>query len=245
VLTSNWDGLSDSLIARFYPVRRNGGQWVAVPDAERVVACAVLTEASLEIALNWQSQFENTDTDSQFPSVTAGLQSGVPQQTIDAVLGSSAAGDALRSVANQFTGRSGITRLNSMQAFTGMPPVKITATAMLRAWSDPWKEVEQIFDQMALWALPVELARDASIIARLASADSSAAESLMPSLAPITVAMQYKNKIYSPLVIESITDPLDAPSDGDGHAVHKVFQIQLSTLTAIDRSDWNGRRINL
>ena len=65
---------------------------------------------------------------------------------VDAVMGKAKDGGAVQQKSNdllkQFEGRTGITKLNSTQVFTGMPPVKIQVTALLRAWRDSASEVE-------------------------------------------------------------------------------------------------------
>ena len=43
---------------------------------------------------------------------------------------------------------------------------------------------------------------------------------------------------YSPLVIESIGQPIDSAIDSDGRYVELLVPMTLCTLTAIDRDDW-------
>ncbi len=245
ILTSLWDGLSPHLVASIYQVRRGSSGWEALPDASRVVVKAVITEASMEVALGWQSRFEDSDTDSQFPTTAAALQAGYPQQLIDALLGDSSVGKSAKSIAGKFIGRTGITKLNSTQVFSGMEPVKITATLLLRAWKDPVSEVEKPFDQLMNWSLPVSLSTSGSVIGRIADSGAGLVETLMPSLAPIQIALDYKGRHYSPLVIESIGNPMDSPVDVNGNHVQMLIPVTMATLTAIDRADWAGSSIRI
>jgi hypothetical protein len=147
----------------------------------------------------------------------------------------------------KFEGRTGITKLNSTQVFNGMPPVKMQVKAIFRAWNDPVSEVEAPFSQLVSWALPVELAVSGPIGAVLDSIkeaiegkplDEAVAKAALPSVAPTKIAMVYKGRYYSPLVIESIGMPMDSGVDSNGNYVHMEVSMTLCTLTAIDRKDW-------
>lgn len=242
-LSSLWDGLNDHLIATFYVVEPTDSyEWTRSLSDETVVR-APLTDVTLEIDLNWQSPFEQAGPESAAPSLMAMLQSGQLQPVVDAVAGSR--GDISREskeYLNQFEGRTGITKLNSTQIFNGMQPARINATVVFRAWRDALTEVEEPFDQLMQWALPQELSRDGSIIARLAnSAKSDGSDHvgmLMPSLSPLKIGMTYKGRSFLPLVIESISQPLSSPINADGHFIEIRSQLTLCTLTAIDKNDW-------
>lgn len=248
-LTSRWDGLSDKLIASFYEVEKatDGEYWKRISSSP--VVKAPLTEANMEIALNWQSPFEQAGPESKAPALLAMLQSGALQPMIDAALGkakdgadASAAQKKAGAFVKQFEGRTGITKLNSTQVFNGMPPVKIQVTALFRAWIDPVDEVESPFEQLMQWALPVELSPDGSVLARMAQSakgEMGFIQALVPSLSPVKIAMHYKNRTFSPLVIESIGQPLNSPVDKNGNFVELVVPMTLCTLTAIDRLDWS------
>lgn len=62
----------------------------------------------------------------------------------------------------------------------------------------------------------------------------------MPSMSPTSIAMRYKGRVYSPLVIESIGMPLSSPVNSDGDFVQLAVPMTLCTLTAIDRGDWRA-----
>jgi hypothetical protein len=247
-LTSLWDGLSPHLIATFYRVMPGGspGAWMQAPN--EAVVKAPLTEASMEVTLNWQSPFEQSGPESRAPALMAMLQSGQLQPVIDAFPG--AAGDKglfgrikqqLSVASDAFVGRTGITKLNSTQVFSGMPPVKIQVTALFRAWRDPAAEVEAPFSQLMAWALPIKLASDGSLLARMmefAQGSRNIVDALVPSFSPTQIAMKYKGRLYSPLVIESISQPMESPVNASGRYIELAVPMTLCTLTALDRQDW-------
>lgn len=247
-LSSQWDGLSPHLIASFFELKKSeNGAWSRT-GADPVEVLAPLSEASMEISLSWQSPFEHAGPESRAPTLLAMLQAGAFMPLIDAVFsgkGDSGFATEAQQRSNdfirQFEGRTGITKLNSTQVFNGMPPVKFQVTALFRAWSDPYAEVEAPFNKLMEWALPVKLSPDGSVLARSTQAvkgNTGYIDALVPSIAPTIVAMKYKGRIYSPLVIESITDPIASPIDKNGRYVEKSVTMTLATLTAIDRDDW-------
>jgi hypothetical protein len=237
-LMSQWDGLSPHLLASFYEVEHIGQthDWARVQNSP--VVRAPLTESNLEVALGWHSPFEgNSFVD---PKLSTMLQSGALQ---------------LQPVTNfmdNFDGRASITKLNSTQMFAGMPPVKITVTALFRAWSDPAKEVEAPFDQLMKWALPQHLEPDdwtrlkgvgrnvSSGKTMLETLKDAAAQFALPSQAPVKIGLTYKGRDYYPLVIESIAAPLSSPIDKNGNFVELLVPMALCSLTAIDRDDWSN-----
>jgi hypothetical protein len=136
-------------------------------------------------------------------------------------------------------GRTGITKLNSVQIFTGMGPVRFTFKAHFRVIIDPYTEADQPVEQLMYWAAPRKLSSD-SIVKRAMEADGVKGywKALLPSLAPTMIAIQYKNYTYGPLVITDIGDPMTAPIANNGHHTEKVIPITVCSLTALDRSDF-------
>ncbi len=252
VLTSLWDGLSPHLIASFYEVAKTGEHtWDRIEGeggTDPVTVLAPLTEANLEMVLNWQSPFEQSGPESRAPALMAMLQSGALQPVVDAVMGKQKEGEGdaqskSGEFLKQFEGRTGITKLNSTQVFNGMPPVKITVVALFRAWRNAASEVEAPFNKLMEWALPVELSEDGSVLARAvetAKGDMGYIEALMPSKSPTRIAMKYKGRVFSPLVIESIGMPLSSPVNSSGQFVQLAVPMTLCTLTALDRKDWSN-----
>lgn len=246
VLTSEWGSLSKHLIASFHKVEKDGnGKWQASTD--EIVVKAPLSESNMEVSLSWQSPFENAGADRGIPTISAMLQSGSLQPFLDS-------GGKTSDFVSKFEGRTGITKMNSVQVFTGMPPVKIQVTAVFRAWSNPATEVEAPFTQLMEWALPQKLAPDGAILSALGAVKDAAsggsvseatAKGLLPSLTPVCIAMSYKGRLYSPLVIESIGQPMNSPVDSLGHYTELQVPMTLCTLTAFDKPDWQASRQSL
>jgi hypothetical protein len=234
ILSSKWDGLNEHLIASFWPVDRTGKRL-----SDITVRAPLTDDANLEATLSWNSPFENTSSEI-LPTLQNMLQSGAIQpalQRADSRFGSG----GLAALASQIENKTTITKLNSTQVFTGMPPVKFTVTALFRAWSDPATEVETPVNQLMEWALPQELAEDGSILIRLYDAVTTGnvdINTFFPSKSPVMIAMKYKGNLYQPLVIESIGIPISSPIDKNGDFVELAVPMSISTLTAIDRRDW-------
>lgn len=244
-LTSQWGQLNKHLLGEIFKLKKDGQLWVRDPDSPAVI-CGV-TDASLDLALNWQSPFENSGTESQAPALLAMLQTGALQPMVDAIFKPSAETVEARrksdTFLSQFEGRTGITKLNSTQVFNGMQPMKITATLVFRAWRDAVAEVERPMAQLMDWILPQALSRDGSVLGRAAETargESSYVQMLMPSLAPVPVSFRYKGRTFTELVVETVQQNLDSPIDYQGNFVSMKLPVTLTSLTAIDRTDWKA-----
>jgi hypothetical protein len=241
ILSSDWSGLNPLLLARIYEVRSNEDGTVSpVADAPQVHA-PIIWDTSIEYTLSWQSPFENNSPETKLPAITAMLQSGALQPFINQ-LASTLAGAGMESAAKlvkgatptvqDFQGRTGITRLNSTQVFTGMPPVKIPITLLFRAFFDAYTECEAPFAQLMQWALPGELSKNGVVMGLIEG--KRLLDVPMPSKAPALVALDYRGKVYAPLVIESIAEPITAPMATTGNSASMQVPITLCTLAAMD-----------
>jgi len=56
----NGKGLSPHLLAHFFEVDNEDGVWKRTDKTDPATVVAPLTEASMEMALNWQSPFEQS-----------------------------------------------------------------------------------------------------------------------------------------------------------------------------------------
>jgi hypothetical protein len=235
-----WDGLSPHLLATFFASDKNG----AASGTGGVTA--PLLEANIDFVLNWQSPFENTGPESMKPSMFAMLQSGEIQGMVDEgtkLIGASEETTAkAKAFAAQFEGRTGLTKLNSIQTFSSMPPIKIQVTAFFRAWFDAASEVEDQVDQLIAWALPQKLADDGAMVNALKAVggEMSAVDALLPSVSPALVGMSYKGRTYAPLVIENISLPIGSPITKDGKYIEMSIPMTLCTLAAIDKDGYAG-----
>jgi len=242
VLESKWGGLSPHLIASFYEVDKDGN------SVGGTIVNAPITEGDLNISTNWNNPFEGSGAESKAPTLAAMLQSGQAQPFIDLagkynLIGEQTAKN-ISSSTDKLIGKTGITKLNSTQVFTSVAPVKFNVTLLFRAWSDAKKEVDEPVSQLTQWTLPKFLSNDGSLLARLANVAGSGAgiqgfiDVLLPSDAPALIAMNYKGKTYSPLVIDSIGHSITSPIDKNANTVTSVVTLSLSTLSAIDAMDW-------
>jgi len=238
VVGSKWDGMSRHLIASLHEVDIGGN---AVGDIE--IQAPFVEDVQLDLEMNWQSPFEGAGAEGAAPAMSSMLQGGALPALVEKVgeqLGTSIF-DGLSSSARAAIGRSGMTKLNSTQIFNGMPPLRIQGELLFRAWSDPQSEVEIPIDQLVQWALPEYLAPVGTIATAIldyASGDKGLVESAFPSLVPALLALTYKGRTYSPMVIERVGVPLGGPVDKFGRFTQMKVPITLATLTGKDRNDW-------
>lgn len=238
-----WDGINPSLIATIYEVDHKGEPL----EEENRVRCLFVDDANLEATLNWQSPFEGAGPEARAPTLSAMLQSGAIQPIAERL--GDGVGGATKEVSETARGRTGITKLNSTQVFSGMPPLRLQATIMLRAWRDPQAEVEEPLDQLMRWVLPQYLAPEGTLLTaaldwyREGDRDVNGfVEAAMPSAAPAMIAIRYKGRTYAPMVVESIGVPLNSPSDKYGRFIQLQIPVTFATLTAIDRHDWDNMK---
>lgn len=262
---SDWGHLSRHLIARIYPCDSQG---IARPLELGVSGPA--TEVNFDTTLNWQSPFENIGPEAKAPALMAMIQSGSLVPVVNAIQAVLPAGDGvisstlqrgsdtLKKAVRDLEGKTGITKLNSRQVFSGMPPIKVTLTLHFRALTDPMAEVVDPYQRLLQMAMPQRLSEDgilAGAIDGAASMDygkfsstgtandgaTSAVDSFLkvmfPSDAPMLVGFIYGNNRYPAMVIESISNPLDGPMDPNGRPSYRAVQLTLATLTALDRAD--------
>lgn len=243
-LTSKWGGLSQQLIASFFPVRKLDTEQrddiVWVRDFSEPEVRAPITDANGEITLNWMSSFENIGPDQKFSTLSALLQTGGFTATLEELQKrwpSMESLDGAAGAVRTLDGKSNLTKLNSMQVFQGMPPVKFTMTAHFRAFENAVEEVERPMDKLIEWALPQKIA-SMGVLNSLAKAQPSIFSSEIPRI----IGMTYANRTIMPLVIESMPVPLSGPRGRDGALHSATLAMQLGTLTAIDRADWLATR---
>lgn len=266
---SEFGRLNEHLIASIYEVDREGN----AKDGDAVRA--PFTEASLEVSLGWQSPFEAMGPEATSPTLLAMVQSGSASDLLSA-LGGSTFGSWLSGGLNWLVdgltggsldfeglvssgvGRTGLTKMNSTQVFTGMPPIKINATVLFRAWKNAKTEVEEPFDRLMGWALPQCLQKDSLLTGvidklsgnssggcGLSGSDGTAGgllDALLPSLTPKMVGLTYKGRTYKPLVIESIGFPMDSPITADGRYTELLVPVTFATWQTYDAKDWDNIR---
>lgn len=249
--SKSWGRLNPKLLANLFACDSKGAGLLSEP----LTVVGAISEATIEFTYNWQSPFENTGPESKAPALMAMLQTGQLGTVINALqtvlpeVALNAAGGMLDEAANKakevsrsLEGRTGITRLNSRQVFSGMPPIKINLTLHLRALRDPEREINEPYQRLLRWSLPQQLADDSTLTGILKKSGDTAAmvKALFPSMAPLMVGFTYGGQTFKPMVIESISNPLDSPRYRDGNYVYLPVQMTLATLTALDRNDVLG-----
>ena len=251
VLSSDWTGLSRHLIASFYPVRRvisgTTVRWERIPGSLEVQA--PLTEAQAEITANWHSPFENQTADAKLSSLSSMLQVGGFEAILNSLsklFGSDSFASSFLASANDrlqtLEGRTAVTKLNSTQVFSGMPPIKVNVTAHFRALLDPLAEVQRPMDQLTKWSLPRKLSEQGLVGNLVDTSQEKGWRTVYPSETPQIVAMQYAGMLFKPLVIEMMPVPITVPRDSAGRPLSSQATMSLSTLSAIDANDWDNFR---
>jgi len=193
VLSSDWTGLSKHLIASFYPVRRivDGTKfwWEREPNSTEVQA--PLTDGTIEQTANWTSPFENQQADAKLSSVSALLQMNGLQPILNSIAGmfgnGSVVGDKISSTGKalaSLAGKTAVTKLNSTQIFSGMPPMKISVTAHFRALRNSDDEVQLPIDQLMAWTLPKKLSSQGFVGNAVDAEQELGWKTLYPSEAP-------------------------------------------------------------
>lgn len=241
--SSNYGSLHPDLFAVLTQVDANG-----MPTGVSVKA--PVKEGSIEQEFNWTSPFENMTAESQHPTLMALAQSGGLTELIQS-LGSTAfaekapetmkkiesvKGELLR-LSDYGKGRTGITKLNSRQVFTGHSPLKINMTLLFRAWQDPLSEVADPFLKLLRMAYPEKIAENIfESASRSDTIGDAVVKALFPSKAPLPIIMTYKGEQYPKLVIESIGKPLDAPYSPMGDIWLEV-PIVLQSWQSLDYQD--------
>lgn len=250
VLSSKWGKLNPNLLATLYPVNRQG---YAEPDAagDLVAVQAPPLEGSIEMSGNWQSAFEQAGAESKAPTIMAMLQTGQLQSYVEAILGkgndSTLAGRIsaeITEISKNGAGRTGMTKLNSTQIFTGAAPVKISMTLNFRAFDDADAEVRQPVDQLSRWVLARSLAENGGLAQFIVNLSNSQGllKALLPSESPQLLGIRFGGYTFSPLVMESLSRQLTGPRTAQGDPLNESVQITLSSLTALDQGDWTRAR---
>ena len=237
ILTSDWGNLNKNLIASFWEVDRHG-----IKKEESSTVMTAVTDCSLDVSVNWVSPFENIGSDRVFPTVSSALQTGQVSALIDNVASTIGLGndESEPPVGESLSGRSGLTKLNSVQAFKGAPPLGIRVTVLFRAWLDPKREVVEPSDQLMQWLLAEEISDNGFIANVITQEKDGFIETVLPTKVPRLVAFNYRGRTYSPLVMETAAIPLTSPIDKHGQPVELLIPIKLGSYTSIDAGDWKN-----
>lgn len=263
--TGQWGSLNKDLIAVIAPLTplvdsvyfspANGAGFVA--DQKNAVSAPV-KDGTVDYQFNWTSPFESMNPDSKSPSYMAAIQAGGAAQVLQTATAFLKANDLdkyvpaavdsgaafAQKVSEASKGRTGITKMNSRQVFSGNAPVKVQLTLVFRAAQDPKTEVVEPIRKLLKMAHPEKLAD--SYLDALESLNGTikagmtperVAQTLFPSEAPGFVSLTYKGETYAPMVIESISKPMTAPYSTMGDL---FVELQ---ITLASRESWDSKNI--
>lgn len=220
---------------------------------ESPVVSALVTDADMSVASNYQTPFDASNPESKLPTLLGMLQSGemaaaLPQAAEgEGVLGSifATAGKIGASITQSLgisgtfseaikslEGRSNLTKINSVQVFVSTASIEMSMTLFFCALYDAQKEVETQIRHLQTWALP-ELLADSLI----ASVSDGFLQGIFPSKVPPFVAVTYGGKTYKPFLIREVGTPLVTPMDKDGNRLSTTVTLSLISRRAWDATD--------
>ena len=231
---THYNGLNEKLkcIIRLCDAEGN-----ILPESTDQVVCVPMS-GDKAIEGQYSTPFENSNPEHRLPTLMGQIQSGEWLNTLDTVMSAipfiGKLSDEQRKQLSTLTGRSNLTKVNSVQVFTSTSSINMPLTLLFETWQDAKTEVEDQVKLLEQWALPVSLS-DKSIVANLSQ--SFSLESIFPSIVPPYVALYYGGKRYAPLLIQSVAAPLVAPMDSDANRL--VLQVQATFISraALDKED--------
>ena len=263
-LGSNWSekGLNKNLIVKIRPVVEGNfeggqGQQTYNVDTAAPIVESLFEDAEFTIESQYSTPFESSNPEGRLPNLMGLIQSGQVSAAyysffaaandptgftgavgdigaaVGEATGISASGvlEAAEGELQGLLGRSNFTKLNSRQIFTSSNSVRISGSLVFQAWANAKTEVEDALQQLQKWASAAKLSAESLIVGGIKNGFS---ESMFPSIIPPLVQLQYGGKTYSPMVIESVSAPITAPMNKDGHRIAVKAQISFLSLTAWD-----------
>lgn len=271
-LGSNWSekGLNKNLIVKIRPVVEGNfeggqGQQTYNVDTAAPIVESLFEDAEFTIESQYSTPFESSNPEGRLPNLMGLIQSGQVSAAyysffaaandptgftgavgdIGAAVGeatgisASAVLEAAEGELQGLLGRSNFTKLNSRQIFTSSNSVRISGSLIFQAWANAKTEVEDAVEQLQIWASAAKLSAESLIVGGIKNGFS---ESMFPSIIPPLVQLQYGGKTYSPMVIESVSAPITAPMNKNGHRIAVKVQVTFLSLTAWDAQNIKNMR---
>lgn len=230
---SDWGNLSDVYKMRIRLCDKEGN--LLDQYAQQIVGVAV--DGDISIDNQYSTPFENSNPEHRLPTMMGMLQSGDWVNTLEIglsnVFGIELSQDKKESI-NALEGRSNLTKVNSTQIFVATQPITISTTLYFSAWRSAKIEVEQQVALLKQWALPNKLA-EGSILA--SALEDKSLLSLFPSEVPPYVSIYYGGKKYTPLLIQSVSEPLVVPMTEDGDRLALQVPVTFVSRTAWDKDN--------
>ena len=271
-LGSNWSekGLNKNLIVKIRPVVEGNfeggqGQQTYNVDTAAPIVESLFEDAEFTIESQYSTPFESSNPEGRLPNLMGLIQSGQVSAAyysffaaandptgftgavgdigaaVGEATGISASGvlEAAEGELQGLLGRSNFTKLNSRQIFTSSNSVRISGSLIFQAWANAKTEVEDAVEQLQVWASAAKLSAESLIVGGIKNGFS---ESMFPSIIPPLVQLQYGGKTYSPMVIESVSAPITAPMNKNGHRIAVKVQVTFLSLTAWDAQNIKNMR---
>lgn len=271
-LGSNWSekGLNKNLIVKIRPVVEGNfeggqGQQTYNVDTAAPIVESLFEDAEFTIESQYSTPFESSNPEGRLPNLMGLIQSGQVSAAyysffaaandptgftgavgdigaaVGEATGISASGvlEAAEGELQGLLGRSNFTKLNSRQIFTSSNSVRISGSLIFQAWANAKTEVEDAVEQLQIWASAAKLSAESLIVGGIKNGFS---ESMFPSIIPPLVQLQYGGKTYSPMVIESVSAPITAPMNKNGHRIAVKVQVTFLSLTAWDAQNIKNMR---
>lgn len=271
-LGSNWSekGLNKNLVVKIRPVVEGNfeggqGQQTYNVDTAAPIVESLFEDAEFTIESQYSTPFESSNPEGRLPNLMGLIQSGQVSAAyysffaaandptgftgavgdigaaVGEATGISASGvlEAAEGELQGLLGRSNFTKLNSRQIFTSSNSVRISGSLIFQAWANAKTEVEDAVEQLQIWASAAKLSAESLIVGGIKNGFS---ESMFPSIIPPLVQLQYGGKTYSPMVIESVSAPITAPMNKNGHRIAVKVQVTFLSLTAWDAQNIKNMR---
>lgn len=271
-LGSNWSekGLNKNLVVKIRPVVEGNfeggqGQQTYNVDTAAPIVESLFEDAEFTIESQYSTPFESSNPEGRLPNLMGLIQSGQVSAAyysffaaandptgftgavgdigaaVGEATGISASGvlEAADGELQGLLGRSNFTKLNSRQIFTSSNSVRISGSLIFQAWANAKTEVEDAVEQLQIWASAAKLSAESLIVGGIKNGFS---ESMFPSIIPPLVQLQYGGKTYSPMVIESVSAPITAPMNKNGHRIAVKVQVTFLSLTAWDAQNIKNMR---
>ena len=271
-LGSNWSekGLNKNLVVKIRPVVEGNfeggqGQQTYNVDTAAPIVESLFEDAEFTIESQYSTPFESSNPEGRLPNLMGMIQSGQVSAAyysffaaandptgftgavgdigaaVGEATGISASGvlEAAEGELQGLLGRSNFTKLNSRQIFTSSNSVRISGSLVFQAWANAKTEVEDAVEQLQIWASAAKLSAESLIVGGIKNGFS---ESMFPSIIPPLVQLQYGGKTYSPMVIESVSAPITAPMNKNGHRIAVKVQVTFLSLTAWDAQNIKNMR---
>jgi len=230
-LGSKWVGINPSLLAAFYRCEKDGSRIFSEP-----AVMAPLPEFSIGVSSSWESVFDNArrSVTTGLLQVGAGIVGVSPNMSgydEGSFVGRMAA-EVSKSVTS-FENKNGMTKLNAAKVFMGTEPVRFRVKVAFKAYENGYEEVEVPADKLISWCLPEEIFVNSLMVGAMN------ADGILPSKNPPLVALEYRGRLYAPLVITSVErDEAKCNMDSSGYATQMELDIELVSWTVMDAKDW-------